>query len=130
MARVIILDANVIISFLDSTDTHHHRTLDLLDSHWRGGFGCSVLTVAEALVHPSRAGQQDAAAAALSVIGVRIISIADADALELARIRSQYRVRMPDAVALHAAITTSSALATYDQKLAAAADIAGVTLVG
>ena len=47
----------------------------------------------------------------------------------LARIRSQYRVRMPDAVALRLAIATTWELATFDDALAGAARLAGVVVV-
>jgi predicted nucleic acid-binding protein len=52
------------------------------------------------------------------------------DALALARVRAQYQVRMPDAVALHAALVTRSRLATFDTGLAAAAHRAGISTVG
>ena len=126
---MIVLDANVLIGFLDADDAHHATTLALLQEHDGEGFGASVLTIAEALVHPARAQRADAAAAALDRIGVRILSLTESDTLPLARIRAEYRVRMPDAVALHAALTTRSALATFDTTLAEAAGLAGVRVV-
>jgi len=57
------------------------------------------------------------------------VPVAEADVMGLARIRSQYRVRMPDAVALHLAIATTSELATFDDALAGAARLAGVVVV-
>jgi predicted nucleic acid-binding protein len=125
---VIILDANVLIGFLDATDPHHAAALNLLERNFAEGFGCSVLTMAEALVHPTRAGRQDAAQASLAKIGVEVIALEAADALTLATVRNDYRVRMPDAVALHTAIQTGSALATFDESLSAAAQRAGVPL--
>lgn len=129
MARVIILDANVVIAYLDSTDPHHARTVELLNDRQRDGFASSALTVAEALVHPTRTGQHDAALAALNTIGLLIVPVAESDVMGLARIRSQYRVRMPDAVALHLAVATTSQLATFDDALAGAARLAGVVVV-
>ena len=123
---MIVLDANVLIGFLDSTDKHHASSMDLLERHFVDGFGASVLTVAEALVHPTRIERQDAAMASLVNIGVQLISLEAGTAAALARVRNTYRVRMPDAVALHTALTTGSALATFDESLAVAADRAGV----
>jgi len=57
------------------------------------------------------------------------LTVAEADVMGVARIRSQYRVRMPDAVALHLAITSTSELATFDDALAGAARLAGVVVV-
>ncbi len=125
---MIILDANVLVGFLDSTDPHHDASLDLLERHFVDGFGSNVLTVAEALVHPTRAGRQDAAVASLVRIGVQVIGLDTAEASPLAGVRTTYRLRMPDAVVLHTAIHTGSALATFDVSLAAAAERAGVAV--
>lgn len=124
---MIILDSNVLIGFLDASDPQHLASLDLLERHFVDGFGSSVLTVAEALVHPSRAQRQDAAMESLAAIGLRIISLDASEATALADVRSSYRLRMPDAVALHAAMHSGSPLGTFDEALAAAATRAGVS---
>lgn len=123
---MIVLDAHVLIGFLDSTDPHHAASLDLLERRFVDGFASSVLTVAEALVHPTRVDRQDAAMTALLRIGVRVIPLDAPDATELARVRNSYRLRMPDAVALHTAIRTGSELATFDEALVVAAGRAGI----
>lgn len=125
---MIVLDANVLIAFLDASDAHHDDALGLFEHRFLDGFSASALTVAEALVHPVRAGRQDAALASLSAIGIQVLSLDSSAAADLARVRSQYRLRMPDAVVLHAAITTGSAVATFDESLAAAAVTAGLTV--
>ena len=123
---MIVLDANVVIGFLDANDPHHQASLDLLERHFVEGFGCSVLTIAEALVHPTRVDRQDAALASLTRIGVQLIPLDTSDAIALADVRSTYRLRMPDAVALLTAMQFGSDLATFDAGLAAAAERAGV----
>jgi predicted nucleic acid-binding protein len=123
---VIILDANVLIGFLDATDPHHAASVDLLERHFVDGFASSVLTVAEALVHPTRAERQDAALASLLRVGVQVVPVNATDAAALARVRNTYRLRMPDAVALYTAISTGSELASFDEALIAAAARAGV----
>jgi predicted nucleic acid-binding protein len=128
MASVIILDANVIIAFLDQSDAHHEEATDLVERRFHDGFGASVLTVAEALVYPARASRGAAAFASLTAIGVRILPLEATDALALARVRNSFKVRMPDAVALHAALSTDSELATFDQLLIVAAERAGVSI--
>jgi predicted nucleic acid-binding protein len=125
---VIVLDANVLIGFLDAADPHHAASTELLERRFVDGFASSVLTVAEALVHPTRVERQDAAMTALLSIGVRIIPLEASDASELARVRNTYRLRMPDAVALHTAIRNGSELATFDDALEVAAGRAGVKL--
>jgi len=128
MARVIVLDANILIGFLDSTDSHHHDAVDLFRRHFAEGFATSVLTIAEALVHPTRTGRQDAAMASLTRVGVQVIALEASGAAGLARVRNTYRVRMPDAVALYTAMTSGSELATFDENLASAAELAGVSV--
>lgn len=123
---MIVLDANVVIAYLDDRDVHHEHVVDLLESNAFDEFACSVLTVAEALVHPTRSEVQDAAVASLQRIGIRILPMGEHDALELARVRSQYGVRMPDAAVLHAALTHGAGIATLDESLASAASRAGI----
>ena len=125
---MIVLDANVLIGFLDGTDPHHDASLDLLERHFVDGFGSNVLTVAEALVHPTRVNLQDAAMASLVRVGVQTIGLDGSEAALLAGVRNAYRLRMPDAVALHTAIQMGSELATFDAGLASAANRAGVRL--
>lgn len=125
---MIVLDANVLIGFLDATDPHHAASVDLLERRFADGFGASVLTVAVALVHPTRIGLQDAAIASLERIGVQPIPPEAGDVELLARVRSTYRVRMPDAVALHTALCSGLQLATFDDALIDAAHRAGVAI--
>lgn len=126
---MIVLDANVLIGFLDSTDSHHETSVSLLERHAVEGFASSVLTVAESLVHPTAADLQDAVLSSLTRIGLKILPVDASDATALARMRISYRLRMPDAVALHAALTAGSRLATFDDALSAAAERAGVVVV-
>ncbi|MGV3732609.1 MAG: type II toxin-antitoxin system VapC family toxin [Microcella sp.] len=126
---MIVLDANVLIAFLDQHDAHHLDAISLFEHRFLDGFVASVLTVAEALVHPTRAGLHDAAMASLRTIGIDVVPLEASDAATLARVRSEYRVRMPDAVALHTAIRRGAELATFDASLALVAAKAGVTVV-
>lgn len=125
---MIVLDANVLIAFLDVDDVHHDDAVSLFEHRFLDGFSASVLTVAECLVHPVRAGRQDAALASLSTIGIKVLPLESAEAADLARVRNQYRLRMPDAVVLQAAIRTGSEVATFDESLALAAGKAGLTV--
>jgi predicted nucleic acid-binding protein len=127
MARVIILDANVLIAYLDADDVHHSRAIDLLERYASEGFGAHVLTVAEVLVHPSRHANEERVTSVLNEIGLRVLPLRAEDAAPLARIRAKFGVRMPDAVALHCASQQRSMLATFDKALAAAARRAGVS---
>ncbi|NQX28522.1 PIN domain-containing protein [Microbacteriaceae bacterium VKM Ac-2854] len=129
MAGLIILDANVLIAFLDSTDAHHPRALDLLSGNLDADLAASVLTVAECLVHPAAHDDVDDAQEVFDLLGIRIIPLPAADALPLARVRAQYGLRMPDAVALFVARSSSAMPATFDHRLAQACGLEGVPTV-
>ncbi|WP_309617662.1 PIN domain-containing protein [Salinibacterium sp.] len=126
---MIVLDANVLIGFLDANDVHHEACLQILGGHAVERFAAGVLTVSEALVHPTRLDRQDAALAALRRIGLNILSVGPGDAAPRARVRSQHGVRMPDAGALCAALSSVSLLATFDDALIVASERAGVPVV-
>jgi predicted nucleic acid-binding protein len=130
MASVIILDANVLIAYLDSEDAHHSRAVAALERYAGEGFGASVLTVAEALVHPSRHGREERVTSVLNDIGLRVLPLQAEDAVPLARTRATFGVRMPDAVALHCAMAQRGLLATFDKALTRAARSAGVAVAG
>jgi predicted nucleic acid-binding protein len=130
VAGLIILDANILIGFLDAHDVHHADAIRLLEESIHEEYAASVLTVAEVLVHPSKKRVDDAALRALHDIGVIILPLRSEDASALARVRAKYHVRMPDAVALHAALATNSMLATFDQRLATVARNAGLITLG
>ncbi|HEY5320085.1 MAG TPA: PIN domain-containing protein [Galbitalea sp.] len=125
---MIVLDANLPIGSLDAADPHHAVSVDLLERRYVDDFATSVLTAAGALLHATRVERQDAAMSALHRIEIEVIALHASDALALARVRNTYRLRMPDAVAVHAAISTRSELATFDDALIAAAERAGIKI--
>ena len=126
---MIVLDANVIIAFLEATDPMHSAALRVLESSPRDGFVVNVLTMAEALVYPAKLHAHELAMGRLDRTGIAVLSLAADSALPLARLRASYGLRMPDAVVLHTAMTSKADLATFDGKLATAARNAGVRVI-
>jgi predicted nucleic acid-binding protein len=90
------------------------------------GFSTSVLTAAEALVHPAIAGRLADAEAILHSLNLDIRPIPLSAASSLATLRATHKIRLPDAVVLYTAITTDQRLITFDDHLAKAALQAGV----
>lgn len=127
---MIVLDANVIVGWLDSEDPWHTAATALLLEHSEAGYLASVLTVAEVLVHPVMKGMELHVLEHIAAIGLTTLALAIDDAVALARLRAQFHIRMPDAVVLHAAIATGATLATFDSALAGAAQRAGVHTIG
>lgn len=67
---MIVLDASVLIAYLDSDDSHHRVATPLLEREVDDDFSASVLTLAEVFVGPARAGRLDAAVATLRALEV------------------------------------------------------------
>ena len=116
MAGLVVVDASVLIAFLDHTDRHHAAAIELLSGVQR--FMVHPLTLAEVLVHPVRAGVEDDVLARLSAIGM-IVSPLSVDPVSLARVRVRSGLKMPDCVVLSCAGAHGSEVATFDEQLAA-----------
>lgn len=123
---MIVLDASVLIGVLNPRDAHHRAAIALLEDVSHELWTASVLTVAEVLVRPARSGRENAAADAITELGVEVLPFPASDAVGLARVRARFALKMPDAVVLHAALKAGGALATFDDALAAAARTAGI----
>lgn len=124
---MIVLDASALIAQLDSTDAHHQRARELLLDSSEQQLGASVITLAEALVSPARAGRLDEAQNVLHELAVKPIELGAGAAPSLALLRAETGLRMPDCCVLHAAATTAAdTIATFDEKLARAARTRGL----
>lgn len=121
MARIIVLDANVLIALLASDDAHHQWAVELFVDSIEDKFVISSLTLSEAMVHPARNGQMDVMLRNISSLGIEISQLDPDGSMKLAYVRARTQLRMPDALVLHTAIENNASLATLDAKLALAA---------
>ena len=121
---MIVLDASVIIGFLDSTDAHHEPAVALLRRHADEDLGASVITVAETLVGPTRANRLGAAVDALDALQIRTIGLPSDAAVQLAQLHVQTGLRMPDCCVVLAA--REHTVATFDERLASASRAVGI----
>ncbi|MGK0740666.1 type II toxin-antitoxin system VapC family toxin [Leucobacter sp. Z1108] len=124
----ITLDASVIIAHFNSRDAHHEAAGTLLASN-QGAFIMHSLTLAEVLVAPARGRRLTAALQALSHLGIEEWRPEPGRAGNLAELRTETGLKMPDACVLDAALCTGTALATFDDRLAAGARSCGVRVV-
>ncbi len=125
---MIVLDASALIAQLDKTDAHHERTRALLLDSSDQQLGASVITLAEALVAPARAGRLHEARTVLRDLAVEPIELRADAAASLALLRAGTDLRMPDCCVLHAAaMTGAEMIATFDVQLARAARTRGLT---
>jgi predicted nucleic acid-binding protein len=100
---LVVLDASVIIGFLDPEDALHDSYVEALSTYQRDDFGIPASVYAEILVAPYRAGAEAVAEveAFLSDFAVKIEPITAPIARAAARLRSGRRsLRLPDALVL------------------------------
>ncbi len=121
MAAVVVLDASVLIGHLDSGDAHHDRARRLLLRLSELQFAASPLTVAEVLVGPARAGLMERAQAALQRLAIATLPLDETGPKRLAELRVRTGLRLPDCCVLLAAEQAAGAVATFDDRLVAAA---------
>lgn len=126
---MIVLDASVLIAYLDADDAHHHESVDLLTREAASDFIAATLTLGETLVGPARSGALAAAVGALDEIGLTEASAAAGDAARLATIRSETNLKMPDCVVLVAAENAHGRVGTFDRRLANVARERGLDVV-
>ncbi|WP_299057339.1 PIN domain-containing protein [uncultured Nocardioides sp.] len=127
---MIVLDASVLIGYLETQDAHHARAEDLLAAEIEDDFAASVVTLAEVLVAPARSGRVAAVEAALSDLEVAELALPSDAARELAELRATSALKMPDCCVLLAALSHGARLGTFDARLGTAAAERGVTVLG
>lgn len=126
---MIVLDACVVIAHLAGDDAHHQRATQLLASLAGQPKTMSVLTRAEVLVVPARAGRRRAAEDILDQLSIGTWELPRDAAGQLAELRAHTGLRMPDCcVLLTAEINGPAELATFDERLARAAAERGITV--
>ncbi len=119
-----LLDADVLIGALDSSDAHHTRARRLLTG-WRqrqDAVNVSVVNLSEVLIAPSGEPARLATAReAIAALGVEVHLANEAIGIEAARLRHRHPVSLPDAYCLATAKHTRSSLASFDHKVLKAA---------
>lgn len=123
---MIVLDASVVIAFLNAADPHHHRASELLERHASGEFRMHQLTLAEVLVGAARIGRANQLLADLRAIGVHQHQPGSDEPIILAELRATTGLKMPDCCVLAAAQHEAASLATFDEQLARTAATLGV----
>lgn len=113
---MIALDAGVLIGFLDGADAHHDAAVKVLEQ--QPPHLIHPLTLAEVLVGPAKHGREDQIWRDLMGIGVEVADLGPDESLALARLRAEWRLKMPGTCALATAQTYGVPLATFDRQLA------------
>lgn len=112
-----IIDASVAIAVLNGDDAHHDRAVHILLDTAGQPLVVPALTAAETLVAHVRAGTEEIALQHLQSLGMTVDE-GVASPVELARVRVETGLKLPDCIVLHAAEKRAEPMATFDARLA------------
>ncbi|WP_193312855.1 type II toxin-antitoxin system VapC family toxin [Georgenia subflava] len=124
---MIVLDASVIIAALNPREARHADAVEVLADPRHAPFLMHTINLAEVLVGAARAGRAAELAADLAGLGIVAAEPGEGEALALATLRVQTRLKMPDCCALEVAARHRAPLATLDGSLRDAARSRGLT---
>lgn len=127
---MIVLDASVLIAYLDSDDKHHVAAESLLTEAVDDDLGVNTLTLAEVLVVPARVGRLEPTQAALRDLEVEELPFPSDTAIRLARLRTTTGLKMLDCCVLLAAEDAGASLATFDNRLVQTAEARNLPVFG
>ena len=118
MARLIVLDACVLIALTDQTNTNHDSARRLLSTNDQ--LAITALTGAEVMVYPIPKAQ-GGWSELLRDLAIEVVAITAEDMEAIAATRRQSQLKMPDAIVLWLARQRGACVGTFDEKLAAKA---------
>jgi predicted nucleic acid-binding protein len=119
---VIVLDASVLIAYLDGDDNHHAAAERLFTATIDEDLGANPVTLAEVLVIPARDGRLEATQTALRDLDVSELPFPAETAVRLAKLRVSTGLKMPDCCVLLAAEDSGATVASFDERLARTAE--------
>jgi len=122
---VIVLDASVLIGYLDGDDAHHPAAEALLAAAVDDEFGANPLTLAEVLVVPARDGRLEAVMGVLRDLEIAELAFPSDTASRLALLQVATGLKMPDCCVLLSAEVTNATVASFDNRLLRAAEDRG-----
>lgn len=126
---MIVLDASVLIAYLDGEDDHHAAGEELLAQAIDDDLAANSLTLAEVFVVPLRDGRFEQVRAALSDLEVRELPFPVDTAVRLAELRVATGLTMLDCCVLLAAEDADACIASFDERLEQAAHDRGLTML-
>jgi predicted nucleic acid-binding protein len=116
---LIALDASVLIALLDPNDVHHPGALTLLEAYAEDDLRIPAHTLAEALVHPMRAGKDREARRLIAALEIAVDPVDEPIAVAAAKLRARHgtALRMPDALVIaYADVLKATRLLTADAR--------------
>lgn len=127
---MIVLDASVLIGYLDGEDDHHDAAETLLTASLDDDLGANLLTLAEVLVVPARTGRLDTVLRVLGDLDVQTLPFPAKTAVRLAELRATTGLKMPDCCVLLSAEDTGARVASFDTRLTRVAEARNLRVLG
>ena len=128
----LVLDADVLIGALDSSDPHHSQARTLFTG-WQEELATrliSVVNLTEVLVAPAADKKRlRRAREAIAGLGVAIHRPGEAIGVEAARLRGAHPISLADAYCLATARHTGASLVSFDRKVVRAAEAEAIATV-
>lgn len=125
---MMIVDANVLIAHIESTDANNKRAIELLRAAGLKGLAISSVTLGEVLVRPIRSGCLNETLAELRKLHLNEVGLGKYAAIRLALLRAETNLKMPDCCVLLAAEDgDATGILTLDDRLRASATKLGFT---
>jgi predicted nucleic acid-binding protein len=125
----VVLDADVVIGALDTSDDHHAQARDRF-TRWqtdRVPRLLSVVNLTEILIAPAaEPALLRAAREAIAALGITLHSPNEAIAVDAARLRAAHPVSLADGYLLATARHLGAGVASFDRRLLRAASAAGI----
>jgi predicted nucleic acid-binding protein len=116
---LIVPDASVLIAVLDPDDPHHRAARASLETRLFDDLRVPAHTLAEALVHPMRAGKDREARQLIAGLEIAVDPIDEPVAVAAARLRARHgwALRMPDALVIaYADVRRAQRILTADAR--------------
>ncbi len=127
---MIVLDASVLIAYLNASDRHHAKAINLLEALSGEAWGVSSVTLAETLVYPARAGRLEEAESALVGLDLQELLSGGGAPGRMAEMRADMGIKLPDCCVLLAAQDNDATVASFDVGLLSAARKLGLKAAG
>jgi predicted nucleic acid-binding protein len=128
-----VLDADILIGALDSSDAHHEHSRRLF-AGWReqgDALLVSVVNLSEVLVAPAVDQRRlRAAREAIAALGVAVHSPTEAIGVDASRLRSRHPISLPDGYLVATAKHAGATVVSFDRKVVRAAKAEGISTSG
>jgi predicted nucleic acid-binding protein len=121
----VALDADVLIAFLDGSDSQHQRAVDALRPRLAAGTKILIAAsvYAEILVRPLQRGDDAAVDQFIAAINATLVPLDRDIARCAARLRGTHQsLRLPDAISLATALVAGAEFLTLDHRHSRTAD--------